>query len=148
MSRYVLLDTSVLGLVSNPKPSPVTIAGRQWIESLVNDGGRIIIPEIADYELRRELLRANKLRGLRKLDLLILQVEYLPITTTAMRQAAEFWAEARQQGYPTSNDKNIDGDVILAAQAITLGVSDFVVATTNIKHLARFVPAELWQDIS
>lgn len=37
--------------------------------------------------------------------------------------------------------------VILAAQALTLGAPDVLVATTNIGHLFRFVPAELWQDI-
>ena len=30
---------------------------------------------------------------------------------------------------------------------MSLGVSDFVVATTNVGHLSRFVPAELWQNI-
>jgi hypothetical protein len=38
--------------------------------------------------------------------------------------------------------------VILAAQSITLGAHAVVVATTNIGHLARFVPAELWQNIA
>lgn len=148
MSRCVLLDTSVLGVIANPKPSASTLACRQWMELLVNHGVRVIIPGITDYELRRELLRAHKTRGLRNLDSLILQVEYLPLTTVAMRQAAAFWAEARQQGYPTAHHKNLDGDMILAAQAATLGVADFIVATTNIRHLARFVPAGLWQAIS
>ncbi|MCI0525805.1 MAG: nuclease, partial [Acidobacteria bacterium] len=79
---------------------------------------------------------------------LIAQIEYLPITTTAMRQAAQFWAQARKQGQPTAGDKTIDCDVILAAQAATLGVANFVVATTNVKHLSRFVPSDLWQNIS
>jgi hypothetical protein len=74
-------------------------------------------------------------------------LEYLPLTTRAMRQAALFWAQARQQGLPTAEDKAIDGDVILAAQAMTLGLPDAVVATTNIGHLSRFVPADFWQNI-
>ncbi len=90
----------------------------------------------------------TRAQGLLRLDGFLTTVEYLPITTAAMRQAAQFWAEARQQGYPTADDKNIDGDMILAAQATTLGVADFIVATTNIRHLARFVPAGLWQSIS
>lgn len=47
----------------------------------------------------------------------------------------------------TSNDKTIDGDMILAGQAKGLGVNNFVIATTNVGHLARFVPAELWTNI-
>ncbi len=38
--------------------------------------------------------------------------------------------------------------MILAAQAVTLGAADAVIATTNVGHLSRFAPAELWQNIS
>ena len=108
----------------------------------------VLIPEIADYEVRRELLRANKARGLARLDALAGLLEYLPLTTAAMRQAAVFWAQARQQGRPTADDKALDGDVILAAQAMTLGAADVVIATTNVGHLSRFAPAALWPDIT
>jgi len=102
------------------------------------------LPEIADYEVRRELLRANRLKGVAQLDALAELLEYLPITTAAMRQAALFWARARQQGQPTAADNTIDADMILAAQAMSLGTSDVVIATTNVGHLVRFVPADLW----
>ena len=117
MVDVVFLDTGPLGLVTNPTQSPQSLACNQWLYSLLSQKIRIIVPEIADYELRRELLRANKQKGIAKLDALIAALEYLPITTTAMRQAAMFWAQARQQGQPTSNDKTIDGDMILAGQA-------------------------------
>jgi predicted nucleic acid-binding protein len=115
---------------------------------LVSRGIRVIVPEIADYEVRRELLRAKKERGLSRLDALASRLEYLPITTAAMRRAAVFWAEARQQGQPTADDKALDGDVILAAQAMTLGVADVVIATTNVGHLSRFTPAALWTELT
>ncbi|HEX3528415.1 MAG TPA: hypothetical protein VH988_15230 [Thermoanaerobaculia bacterium] len=74
--------------------------------------------------------------------------KYLPLTTTAMRQAARFWARARQQGQPTAGDKTIDGDMILAGQAVTLEVPDLIItATTNVGHLGRYAPADLWQNI-
>jgi predicted nucleic acid-binding protein len=148
VSRVVLLDAGPLGLATNPKRSPLNNACNQWVQALIQKGVRVIVPELADYEVRRELLRANKLPGLARLNGFLTTVEYLPITTDAMRQAAQFWADARQQGQQTAHDKNIDGDCILAAQAATLGVPDFVIATTNVRHLARFVPAELWQSIS
>lgn len=106
-----------------------------------------MLPEIADYEVRRELWRANKAKGIERLDELGQVLEYLPLTTTAMRQAARFWARARQQGQPTAGDKTIDGDMILAGQAITLEVSDLIIATTNVGHLDRYAPADLWQNI-
>src|SRR5262249_14337292 len=144
----ILLDTTPLGLVTHPNPSPIAIACRQWLNSHIAKGSKVIVPEIADYELRRELLRANRRRGLLHLDNLIQQIDYLPLTTTAMRQAAQFWAQARQQGQPTAGDNTLDGDVILAAQAIKLKKPKVVVATANIRHIARFVPADLWQNIS
>lgn len=148
MSRVIVLDTGPLGLVTNPKLSSESAACAQWLQAHIATGNRITIPEIADYELRRELLRANKTKGIARLDELAKFLEYLPITTTAMCQAAKFWAQARQEGQPTAGDKTIDDDMILIAQAVTLSVPDLVIATTNVGHLAKFVAAELWQNIA
>ena len=147
MSPVVLLDSGPLGLATNPARSPASVACAQWLQRLVVGGTRVILPEIADYEVRRELLRANRVGGLARLDALAELIEYLPLTTAAMREAARLWARARQRGQPTASDRTIDGDMILAAQATTMGISAVVVATTNVGHLSRFVPAELWQTI-
>jgi predicted nucleic acid-binding protein len=69
--------------------------------------------------LRRELIRLNRGSSLAALDQLGQQLEYLPITTAAMRRAAELWATARRGGMPTGADATIDADAILAAQALT-----------------------------
>jgi predicted nucleic acid-binding protein len=148
VSRVIVLDTGPLGLITNPKLSTESVACAQWLQSHIAAGSRAIIPEIADYEVRRELLRANKTKGIARLDNLVKLLEYLPITTTAMRQAAQLWAQARQQGQPTASDKTIDGDMILAAQAMTLAIPDVVIVTTNVGHLSRFIVAELWQNIT
>lgn len=108
---------------------------------------RVIVPEITNYEVRPEPLRANKMRGLARVDALERLVEYFPLTTSAMRQAALFWVQAHQQGQPTADDKALDGDVIRAAPAMTLGGTKVVIATTNVGHLSRFAPAALWPDI-
>jgi predicted nucleic acid-binding protein len=147
VSRVILLDAGPLGLVTNPKQSPLSIACAQWLQSMLSAGARVIVPEIADYEVRRELLRANKTAGVAQLDALAAALEYLALTTRAMRQAAVFWAQARQQGQPTAADQTIDGDMILAAQAVSLNLPDTVIATTNVGHLSRFAPAELWNTI-
>lgn len=144
----ILLDSTPLGLVTHPKPGPQSLACKRWLQAHIQRGSQIIVPEIVDYELRRELLRANRQRGLANLEILIQRVRYLPLTTAAMRQAAQFWAQARQQGQPTAADSAIDGDVILAAQAASLSEVNVIVATDNVKHLSRFVPADLWRNIS
>src|SRR5262249_57912237 len=94
--------------------------------------------EIADYEVRRELLRLRRHRSLQRLDGLQRILTYLPLDTPTMRRAAEMWAITRQQGVPTADPKEIDADVILAAQAERLSA---IVATENVGHLARFVAA-------
>jgi len=147
VSRAVVLDAGPIGLVTNPRRSPTSTACAAWLQSLLVAGSRVVLPEITDYEVRRELLRANKAKGIEHLNALGRLIEYLPITTAAMRRAAEFWAQARQQGQQTAADTSIDADMILAGQAMTLGVTDVVIATTNVGHLSRFVPAELWTNI-
>ncbi len=137
VTQVVVLDAGPVGLLSNPQPSSERAACAQWLYGLMANAVRIIVPEISDYEIRRELLRAKKSKGIAHLDSLARSLEYLPITTAAMRQAALFWAQARQ----------LDADMILAGQATTIGVSIVVVATTNVGHLARFVPADQWQNI-
>jgi predicted nucleic acid-binding protein len=114
---------------------------------LLTRSRRVIVPEIADYEIRRELIHRSSRIALSNLDQLGLRLEYLPLTTAAMRMAAELWAQARSAGQPTAPDPAIDADVILAAQALTLNTS-VVVATGNPGHLNRFVPAELWTNIN
>ncbi|MBF2027285.1 MAG: nuclease [Oscillatoriales cyanobacterium C42_A2020_001] len=148
MSRVIVLDSGPLGLVTNPKLSAESVACAQWLQANIAANNRVLIPEIADYEIRRELLRANKTKGIARLDELAKSLEYLPITTTAMRHAAYLWAQARQQGRPTAGDKTIDGDMILVAQAMTLATPDIVIATTNVGHLSKFIAAELWQTIA
>ena len=147
MSRIILLDSGPLGLVTNPKLSAESIACTKWLQSHIIAGSRILIPEIADYEVRRELLRANKIKGIARLDDLAKLIEYLPINTLMIRQAAQLWAQARQQGQPTAGNKTIDGDMILVAQAMSFGIPNVTIATTNVGHLSRFFTAELWQGI-
>ncbi|OLE36775.1 MAG: hypothetical protein AUI36_26805 [Cyanobacteria bacterium 13_1_40CM_2_61_4] len=149
MSTLVFLDTGPLGMVTNPRATEQTERCSRWLEGLLARGVRVLVPEITDYELRRELLRAEKIEGLRRLDALVPTLEYLPLTTAMMRQAAVFWAEARRQGRPTADDKALDGDVILAAQVVltATGDDDAIVATENVGHLARFVTAYAWWDI-
>ena len=147
MSQVVLLDTGPLGLASAPRRSRQSTACAEWLDSLLAQGTQVVLPEIADCEVRRELLRADKVKSIARLDALARLLEYVPITTALMRRAAQLWATARQQGKPTADEKPLDGDVILAAQAESLSTPDLVVATRNLRHTSQFVSAALWPDI-
>lgn len=148
MTEVVLLDSGPLGLVTQPTETNVSSACLSWLGGLLRAHVTVVIPEIVDYEIRRELLRANKRRGLRRLDSLVESLEYVPLTSPTMKLAAQFWAETRQSGRATTDDRHFDCDVILAAQAELLRREDraCVVATTNIRHLSLFVPARRWDE--
>lgn len=148
MTLHILLDSTPLGLLSVPvRGTAAPIA--DWAAACLAAGHEIYVPEVIDYELRQELLRAGKFDSIRGLDRLKSALRFLPITSAAMLLAADLWAMSRQSGLPTGDPKRLDIDVILAAQALTLGVptSDLVVATSNVGHLSRFVPADLWSNV-
>ncbi|MEA5509337.1 PIN domain-containing protein [Crocosphaera sp. UHCC 0190] len=148
--RIILLDTGIVGIISNPKASSSEAKNcQQWFKRLLNKGEHFILPEIVDYEIRRELLRANKSQGLKRLDELKQIITYLPLNTEVILLAAQFWANARNQGKPTADNHSLDGDVILAAQARYEALKGYsvVIVTTNTKHLSLFVDARLWQEI-
>lgn len=149
MSRPVVLDTGPLGMVTHPKADDETKKATEWLLDVLKAGTVVYVPEIADYELRRELVRAGKARGIAKLDQLTASLKYLPITTQQMRRAATIWAEMRNKGKPTANDAALDGDVILVAQAESIASDDEVpiIATTNAKHLGEMADAVLWDDM-
>jgi len=144
VSRWILLDTGPLGMLARRKPDP-SIA--LWLRVVTATGARLAIPEIADYELRRELLRTGLANSVAVLDGLL---TYLPITTPVMRQAAVFWADLRQHGRSTAGPDALDGDVILAAQAHALIAAghSVVVATANAGHLGRMITAQQWDTIT
>jgi hypothetical protein len=150
----VFLDSSPLGMVTNPNASPENYECSEWLEELLTKGVSCRVPEIADYEIRRELVRANKARGIHKLDGLKSLIGYVPITTAMMLKAAVLWANIRNAGLPTADDKALDGDVILAAQALLESSEreeEIIIATENVGHLARFdtdmVKSRQWRDI-
>ena len=145
----IILDSGPVGLVTNPKRSVEARSCEEWLESLSYTSHEIVLPEIIDYEIRRELIRARKRIGLESLDRLKKNATFLPIDSDTLLKAAEFWADAHWRGIPTAHEASLDIDVILAAQTWMYQTEGEVaiIATLNKKHLAQFVPAEHWKDI-
>jgi predicted nucleic acid-binding protein len=149
MSMVILLDAGPLGLITNPRASQEARECNQWLESLALKEIQVKIPEIADYEVRRELLRADKFKGIERLNDLQRYLDYVPLTTQTILKAAQFWAQVRKQGMPTADDKALDGDVILAVQATLIQEDghEVIIATTNVGHLSRLAQAKTWREI-
>jgi hypothetical protein len=55
-------------LLTHPGGQPAALACRKWAQGHLAAGTRVILPGIADDELRRERIRAGKTSGLRRLD--------------------------------------------------------------------------------
>lgn len=150
----IVLDTSPLGLLTQ---RPGHVAGdtcKAWAAGLSRSGCLFFVPEIADYELRRELIRHGNLAAISRLELFNAGVTgaYLPLMTAEVRRAAVLWARIRNSGKTTAPPDALDGDALIAAQAELLdpevfGLAGVVVATANAGHLSVLTQAVLWSDI-
>lgn len=151
MARFVLLDAGVIGLLCLPSDDPKVIPGRVWLARLISSGVDVLIPDITDYEVRRELKRLGTTAKLDRLDSLRDDLITIAVTPEAWARAAEFWAFVRKAGRPTADCHALDGDAILAGVAATTGSpgDEVIIATTNVGHLARFpgVDARPWDAI-
>ena len=140
-SPPLVLDTGPLAQLVHPRLDPDLA---QWFKAAIAAGLNLVVPEIADYELRRKLLHKGLQESLARLDSLEASVTYLAIDTPTLRRAAELWAAARRRGRPTAPPEALDGDVILAAQAEAIGAT----VVTEDADLGQFVPSRHWADIS
>jgi toxin FitB len=146
----LVIDTNILGKLCHPKNAKNHEVA-EWFLSALRDGQfTFYLPSIADYELRRELIRGirqNKLdpKSLERLDQLGLTLDFIELESRTLKAAATMWAEARMgKGKPTAPDDSLDGDVLLAAQAKEVGAS---VLTENKKHISRYVDVKTLSDL-
>lgn len=150
LDTYPLSSTSHL-TVRKSAASDATAACNAWVRRCVRAGHRIVVPAIAYYEALREFERRAAVARIERMAAFTFSApdRYLPITDDDLFQAAKFWAQARNAGTPNASVEALDGDSILAAQVRRLAHTDdqIVVATTNVKHLAQFVPAMHWTDL-
>jgi predicted nucleic acid-binding protein len=137
----LLLDTGVVGQICHPRKHENV---RRWFANAV-DQHDFLISEVADYELRRELIRIRATRSIARLDELSRELRYVPVTTATWRSAANLWAWLRRTGKATASEHGLDRDVLIAAQAIAEGAA---VVTTNPRHFERLVAAHQWSELA
>jgi len=157
VTPVVALDSGPLSLVATRPGVAVADECRRWVEASELAGVEVVevvVPEIVDYELRRELLRlrasASASASIARLDVFLGAVpgRLLPLGTPALRRATELWADLRRTGRPTTDPHALDVDVILAAQMlVAFPGGGFAVATTNVAHLSLLVPADDWRNL-
>jgi predicted nucleic acid-binding protein len=140
-----LLDAGPLGLLAHDRPVH-RLPIQKWVLQTLSVGTDVMISEVADYEVRRELVRLVK-RGqlpasrLDRLDDLAFTCTFLHVSSPMWLRAAEFWADARLQGRSTAASGALDSDVLIAAQAAETNAT---VVTSNPGHIGRWVPVLAW----
>jgi hypothetical protein len=153
---FIILDTGPLSncVVKIGKSSAslsVSEQCRQWLTDCERGGATILVPAIAYYEVLREVERRGATAQRQRLrDYCFQAGRFIPLTTTHLETAAILWGQARNTGLALADDTALDGDTILCAQVQSLGIAttDYIVATTNTKHLKTFVSVAEWQDIT
>lgn len=147
----VPLDAGVVGLLCSSPGYPNVMACEAWRAGLKSKGTTLVVADLTQYEVRRELLRVKAKAKLRRLDALLAGVTVAEVSSDAWIKAAEFWAIVRQAGRPTAAPNALDGDAILAGVAATLGRpgDQVIIATTNVRHLSWFpgIDARRWEVI-
>jgi predicted nucleic acid-binding protein len=84
--------------------------------------------------------------SLGRLDELTRELPYVSVSTATWRRAAALWAAARNGGLVTAPPEALDGDVLIAAQAIE---EEAAIVTLNMKHfVALSVSAFEWHAVS
>lgn len=109
MTNPIVLDSGLLGKIVYPRGNPDVEA---WFERILSHDVNIVLPEISDYELRRELLHQSFTASIERLNQFKSVLTYLPLNTAVMLKAAELWAAARKRGRPTDAPKALDVDAI------------------------------------
>jgi predicted nucleic acid-binding protein len=151
----ILIDSGVIGNICNPNASPLRQQLDNWLFGSMARGVYLISSTICDFEVRRSLrlteIQGSEITGLPNLDNLNNTIDFIPVDLEITRLAADLWALARRKGIPTAANEKLDADLIICATYQSLEFRNsgrkVIVATTNVKHLSRFVAAATWQEI-
>jgi toxin FitB len=116
MTGLIILDSAPLGFFCNPKNRDNYKKLSNFVKSLNFSIG---VPEIIDYELRRNLELENLQKSISLLSQFQQRRQLISLESEDLIRAAELWAWCRKQGSTTTENKGIDIDVILVSQALS-----------------------------
>ncbi|MEG3436898.1 hypothetical protein V0288_07180 [Pannus brasiliensis CCIBt3594] len=145
----ILLDSGVLGALSNPNESEINARLEQWLFNKIK-WGSLITSQVCKYEVKRSLLKIQS-KGINKLADLEELIDFIPIVDRDIEIACELWVKSITEGIQVAPERDINFDIILCAQWQRLQEENpgrkVIIATTNLRHLRRFAEAELWENL-
>jgi hypothetical protein len=123
----------------------------QWMLDCEAAGIILLVPAIAYYEGVRDLYQRQAAHKIVRFQKFCFNPKrYIPLTRDHLTEAGQHWGNLRRTGQATADPHALDGDAILAAQVLALGLpsNDYVVVTRNPDHLKRFgLPTQEWENI-
>lgn len=147
-TKKLILDTNVVSRAILPAAQNESFTC--WLKSIDQRSGiELLLSAAVDYEIRRHLLckflKDPSFKGVQRLEQFRKFVTYLPILEQDWLEACSIWANKRNSGTPTGNDKSSDLDSVIAAQARRL---EATVITENVKDFEKVVTCCHWQNYS
>jgi toxin FitB len=144
MKSVILLDSGPLGEIIKPQLDPRV---RRWAAFIKEQKISLRIAEINDYEVRRNCILEKFEKSISNLNKYRQRKQFIPIDSEMMLDACELWAWIRRdKQQPTADRKQLDGDTILVAQALSQKkfFDRVIIVTENSKHFIRFAEYDLY----
>jgi predicted nucleic acid-binding protein len=136
-----MLDTNMLVRICHPTDYRDV---QEWLRSLLlrgADAPELLVSVLADYELRRALLRRGAHASLAQLDSVVRSASYVPVTAEVGRRAADISAGLS----PELRRRVSDVDILIAAQA---QIENAILVTSDrALHDVPGVVAKDWTEI-
>lgn len=152
----ILIDSGVLGILSNPNESATTIKCEEWLYNKIVKGCTILTSQICKYEVKRSLLlcqeqKPSQVSGIQKLAELENLIDFIDVKPPDIETACQLWVQSIVEGIQVAPMMDVNFDIIICAQFKRLELEnpgrEIVIATTNLRHLQRFVKADLWENL-
>ncbi len=137
MKTYLLDSTIVSKIIKRDDQSI-----KKRFQQALRNNSKILISPIVFYEVMRFFYHKKAVKEINFLLKLVDKLYWIDTNYNTWDKGAKIWAQARSIGRPTADEKSLDADVLIAAQAKE---HNAVVVTKNTKHFTYLgVENEQW----
>src|SRR2546426_1790990 len=92
-------------MIAHPRPNSEILS---WLRRMLTQGAEVIVPEVTDYELQRNLLLEGLMESAGRLDRLKAVLTYLPLNTRTILRARRSASHNRRKCGPFNRVRSIN----------------------------------------